>query len=472
MIINLNQFGNSGGGGSGYTLPVATSSVLGGVKVGSGLTITSAGTLSADAQPVGIATTATTGVVKIGSGITVDSAGTISIDSQGIEIVTSLPASGYDGQTVMLIENLQEQRLSVQKNIQASTLSVSVTAVGLTNAVTVWNYEWFGSRIYVTVNPDNSVDLYNDYDGVTTNYPVSADSYTYTQPNGQENNLTLTIGESGFTIVSENNIAKENVLQDDIYIHQQEIETLYTWSDEPLLVSDINYTQNDTGDWCVNFKYSDLPEGTLCVWKQTYGEEYRHLVCENGKLKTYSSNSPTAITATTGSLIPQYTNKEELSAIVYWTDDVINIYRNSYCYRISINTDIFYKTGWHKETEHKISNKVIYNGYTWYNEDNEVIIKHFDYPMYNVYLKLNPNSSFAGPYQVYSRSSNSIGPFFAPTTTGNTGYVCVAGNGWAEPTWAEPSTLTNGVKFWKGTQDQYDAIITKDASTLYIIIPE
>ena len=154
MITSFKSLGQSGGG-SGYTLPVATSKVLGGVKVGSGLTITSAGTLSADAQPVGIATTATTGVVKIGSGITVDSAGTISIDSQGIEIVTSLPASGYDGQTVMLVEHLQEQRLSVQKDIQTSTLSISVTAVGLTNAVTVWNYEWYGSKIYVTVNPDN-----------------------------------------------------------------------------------------------------------------------------------------------------------------------------------------------------------------------------------------------------------------------------------------------------------------------------
>ena len=36
-----------GGGGSGYTLPVASASTLGGVKVGSGLTITD-GVLSAD----------------------------------------------------------------------------------------------------------------------------------------------------------------------------------------------------------------------------------------------------------------------------------------------------------------------------------------------------------------------------------------------------------------------------------------
>ena len=45
MIINFNNLGGGGGGGS-YTLPVATASRLGGVKVGSGLSITSAGTLS------------------------------------------------------------------------------------------------------------------------------------------------------------------------------------------------------------------------------------------------------------------------------------------------------------------------------------------------------------------------------------------------------------------------------------------
>ena len=37
-----------GGGGSGYTLPAATASTLGGIKVGNGLSITAEGVLSAD----------------------------------------------------------------------------------------------------------------------------------------------------------------------------------------------------------------------------------------------------------------------------------------------------------------------------------------------------------------------------------------------------------------------------------------
>ena len=45
MIID---FYNRGGGGGGYTLPTATESRLGGIKVGSGLTVQEDGTLSSD----------------------------------------------------------------------------------------------------------------------------------------------------------------------------------------------------------------------------------------------------------------------------------------------------------------------------------------------------------------------------------------------------------------------------------------
>ena len=46
MIINLNQFGNSGGGGGSYTLPTATPTRLGGVKIGDGINVENDGTIS------------------------------------------------------------------------------------------------------------------------------------------------------------------------------------------------------------------------------------------------------------------------------------------------------------------------------------------------------------------------------------------------------------------------------------------
>lgn len=72
MVIDFSNLG--GGGGGSYTLPIASNSTLGGVKIGSGVNIDSAGTITVDAQ------------------------------GGGIEVVSQLPASGTDGQMVMLVE--------------------------------------------------------------------------------------------------------------------------------------------------------------------------------------------------------------------------------------------------------------------------------------------------------------------------------------------------------------------------------
>lgn len=61
----------------------ATATTLGGIKVGSGLSVTEDGMLSADAQEYTLpaATATTLGGVKVGSGLTVDADGTLSADS-------------------------------------------------------------------------------------------------------------------------------------------------------------------------------------------------------------------------------------------------------------------------------------------------------------------------------------------------------------------------------------------------------
>ena len=65
-----------------YTLPAATATTLGGVKVGSGLSVTDDGMLSADAQKYTLpaATATTLGGVKVGSGLTVDADGTLHLE--------------------------------------------------------------------------------------------------------------------------------------------------------------------------------------------------------------------------------------------------------------------------------------------------------------------------------------------------------------------------------------------------------
>lgn len=71
-----------GGGGTNYSLPVATSSVLGGVKIGANLTVTADGTLSGVAggatYTLPIATASVLGGVKAGSNVTIAADGTLS----------------------------------------------------------------------------------------------------------------------------------------------------------------------------------------------------------------------------------------------------------------------------------------------------------------------------------------------------------------------------------------------------------
>jgi hypothetical protein len=63
---------------AGYVLPVASGTVLGGVKVGTGLTAAADGTLSAAAAPLTPATATVLGGIKVGSGLAVTADGTLS----------------------------------------------------------------------------------------------------------------------------------------------------------------------------------------------------------------------------------------------------------------------------------------------------------------------------------------------------------------------------------------------------------
>ncbi len=70
---------------SAYTLPTGTTSVMGGIIVGSGLTITTAGVLSSNATSYNLTTGTTTvlGGVKVGSGLTITTAGVLSSTATG-----------------------------------------------------------------------------------------------------------------------------------------------------------------------------------------------------------------------------------------------------------------------------------------------------------------------------------------------------------------------------------------------------
>lgn len=74
-----------------YTLPKASSSTLGGIKVGSRLSIDNDGVLSADSQAYTLPTAnaSTLGGVKVGSNLSIDGSGVLSADAQSAELTTA-----------------------------------------------------------------------------------------------------------------------------------------------------------------------------------------------------------------------------------------------------------------------------------------------------------------------------------------------------------------------------------------------
>lgn len=89
---------------------------------------------------------------------------------------------------------------------------------------------------------------------------------------------------------------------------------------------------------------------------------------------------------------------------------------------------------------------------------------------HSVYQKTYTINNFSGQ-RVYGDDSSGI-TIWAPTTSGTVGQVLQSnGNGGnVAPSWVNIETLTGGLKFWLGTQAQYDALAPNyDSSTLYVV---
>jgi len=93
---DVDHWASLGGAGS-YTLPIATGSILGGIKVGTNLSIDGSGVLSSTySYTLPVATASVLGGVKQGSGVSIAGDGTISV-SAASGTVTDFSASGISG---------------------------------------------------------------------------------------------------------------------------------------------------------------------------------------------------------------------------------------------------------------------------------------------------------------------------------------------------------------------------------------
>lgn len=204
MITSFKSLGQSGGGGGGYVLPIASNSVLGGVKIGQNLSIDSGGTLSADAQAVSVATTATTGVVQVGSGLSITSGGVLSTDIDLSDYAKEAELSGYV-QTSAMSGYVQTSAMSGYQTTAA--MSGYVQTSGITN---IWkgsqaDYDLIQikseSTLYIIVpsegtisvnaaQTDNTVDVIGSfssstYNGIYSSY-ISNTMYDDAQINNED----------------------------------------------------------------------------------------------------------------------------------------------------------------------------------------------------------------------------------------------------------------------------------------------
>ena len=81
--LSIDENGVLSGDGESYELPVAAADTLGGVKVGSGLSIDANGVLSGDSYSLPVAGANTLGGIKVGSGLSIDANGVLSAGGGG-----------------------------------------------------------------------------------------------------------------------------------------------------------------------------------------------------------------------------------------------------------------------------------------------------------------------------------------------------------------------------------------------------
>lgn len=94
------------------------------------------------------------------------------------------------------------------------------------------------------------------------------------------------------------------------------------------------------------------------------------------------------------------------------------------------------------------------------------IVDGFSYAVDSGYVKIN------GTYRYFikGRSYASWGDIYVPTTSGVTGSLCVS-QGNVAPVWKTIAQAL-GIDFWTGTQAEYDAMASHNATTLYIIVED
>ena len=424
MVIDFSNLG--GGGGGSYTLPIASQSTLGGIKVGSGLTINSeSGVLSAEGGQGG-----------------------------GIEVVSQLPASGTDGQMVILAESLPYIKLEGR---EGDFNPVSCTATGITQKTFLFSWEYYGDTWKVYVNADHSVEIYNDQNSQTTTYiaGTSGAVYNFTE----DRYITTNVTSNGFVMTPNENVGRYLFVDDS---DGGERQTLYAYSvgQKPTVDFHLFDDERTLEINCADFS-KILSDGDVFMWLYFRDGSLNKLVYSANTLSLYYDN---------GELQDDF-SPFSLSGNHGYEFIGLNLYRGGNTLKIWLNNESYNARFTYNSTNRQIFDGKLYaTGWTVYGCD-VVLDEGVVYAGQNAgMVKVSGND---GLYMDNGFIKCDVDVDVA--TTGSTGVVKPSSglsidSAGTLTTQVQTENVGNHiVKIWLGTQAEFDQIATPDQYTVYII---
>lgn len=332
------------------------------------------------------------GLVKIGEGIDLAEDGTISVSGGGIEVVTELPASGTDGQMVMLVKSYEGSEEIVIRGTDTMDTAVTFTAKSVTEQTKLWRYSYYNDSVGVSANTDGTLSIYSDY--FNTGATISGDTSFVLDGRdggGGENEITVTkVAEGEWIFANESPVERWEVYTDVIPPATEY--KLYKWSDEE--TPSIDAVISNDG-FMIEIFYDEIPtytESAFTVVKVSIMEEAPKVEVEYRNGIFYNMEDQNTPLIADG----QIHTGPWGNTLYLISDGYIKLISNNGVIKI-VDTDIWNgqmnATGW---TEYGRKG-VVYNGKNCY----------LDFP-----VKFNGNSP------IYNNTN-----IYVPTSIGNNGQI-------------------------------------------------
>lgn len=459
VVINWTRQCNDGqgGGGGSYILPPATQSTLGGVKVGSGITVQPDGTISAEG----------------GSG-------------EGVVYVTHLSdAEAVAAPVGSLIVLNNESTKYAEATWANNTLTLNYAGLEDEAELEIARWEYYAAWFYLYASNGGFI-IRKTRDGYeSVDYSLTGDSGTIALDNfeGTTNTATYTNSGSQLIVSFSNNIDNHYLI--DLSMTNEHMIYIKVEGGE---VAHWNGYNNNQGTEPFQIIYDDYEDfvnfadgKSLISFKYIYGGEYRHIVVdkEAGALILYENDLVTEVAraAYLGNEVrfPASQQSGIRGIYVNWKKDEISFRLMDYTQAANILSFATEGVHYHritdptKATAQDLGLGTGYaNGIPEWNNEGVIVRKYMN--VSSTGLQFNTNASeysSTGKITILTDGTNN-GPkrIFVPTAGGTSGQILVSNGDNAAP------TFQDWIKAVKITSDAYEALATKDPNTLYLIVDE